>query len=66
MSNKELYNKILQASNHIHKSSTKGSANYMITSPEAVSMLQGIYNAQKAKYRKEKIKRLFNDEGREI
>jgi hypothetical protein len=66
MSNKELYNKILQASDHIHKSSTRGSANYMITSPEIANMLQGIYTAEKVKYRKEKIKRIFNDETREI
>lgn len=66
MSNKELYNKILQASNHIQKSSTKGSANYMITSPEVANMLQGIYTAEKVKCRKEKIKRIFNDEAREI
>jgi len=63
---KNLSNKILKASNHIHKSSTKGSGNYMITSPEVVNMLQGIYTAEKVKCRKEKIKRLFNDEAREI
>jgi len=38
----------------------------MITSPEVVNMLQGIYTAEKVKCRKEKIKRLFNDEAREI
>jgi hypothetical protein len=63
---KELIGNILKAANHIHKSSTKGTANYMITSPEVANMLQGIYTAEKAKYRKEKIKRIFNDEAREI
>lgn len=38
----------------------------MITSPEVASMLQGIYTVEKVKCRKEKIKRLFNDETREI
>lgn len=38
----------------------------MITSPEVANMLQDIYTVEKVKCRKEKIKRLFNDEAREI
>lgn len=60
---KELIDKLLKASEKIHKSSTKGTANYMITSPEVANMLKSIY---KVKCRKEKIKRIFNDETREI
>ena len=59
---KELIGNILKATNHIHKSSTKGTANYMITSPEVANMLQSIYSAEKVKCRKEKIKKLFPDE----
>ena len=63
---KELIGNILKAANHIHKSSTKGTANYMITSPEVANMLKCIYTTEKVKCRKEKIKRIFNDETREI
>jgi hypothetical protein len=59
---KSLYDKILKASEVIHKSSTKGSANYMIVSPSVADMIQEVYNQEKAGWRKEKIKKLFPDE----
>lgn len=52
---KELIDKLLKASETIHKSSIKGSANYMVVSPY-------FSNYFKISSRKEKIKRLFPDE----
>jgi hypothetical protein len=52
---KELIDKLLKASETIHKSSIKGSANYMVVSPYFT-------NYFKISSRKEKIKRLFPDE----
>ena len=34
---KDLIKKILEASNHIHRSSTKGSGNFIVTSPQVAS-----------------------------
>ncbi len=59
---KELFDKILQASEKIHKASTRGSANYMVVSPAVANMIQGVYNQEKASWRKDKIKNLFPDE----
>lgn len=58
---KSLYDKILKASEVIHKSSTKGSANYIVTSPSVADMIQEVYNKEKAGWRKEKIKKIFNE-----
>jgi hypothetical protein len=57
MTNKNLYDKILQASAIIDNNSRRGSGNYMIVS-KAVS---NIINDLRKSNRKEKIKRLFND-----
>ena len=57
---KSLYDKILKASEVIHKS-TKGSANYIVTSPSVADMIQEVYNKEKAGWRKEKIKKIFNE-----
>lgn len=55
---KDLIDKLLKASETIHKSSTKGSANYMVVSPVVANIINGF----KINIRKEKIKRLFPDE----
>lgn len=55
---KDLIDKLLKASETIHKSSTKGSANYMVVSKEVANIINGF----KRNIRKEKIKRLFPDE----
>ena len=57
-----LYDKILKASESIHNSSTKGCANYVVVSPSVADMIQEVYNQEKAGWRKEKIKRLFNND----
>ena len=59
---KELVDKLLKASENIHKASTRGSANYMVVSPAIADIINGFKRGN----RKEKIKRLFNDEAREI
>ena len=59
---KELIDKLLKASETIHKASTKGSANYMVVSPSVAHMIQDSYNEYKSGFRKEKIKKLFPDE----
>ena len=55
---KDLIDKLLKASETIHKASTKGSANYMVVSKEVANIINGF----KRNIRKEKIKRLFPDE----
>ena len=55
---KDLIDKLLKASETIHKSSTKGSANYMVVSKDFANIINGI----KRDIRKGKIKRLFPDE----
>lgn len=55
---KDLIDKILKAAETIHKSSTKGSANYMVVSPDVANIINGF----KRNIRKEKIKRIFPDE----
>jgi hypothetical protein len=54
---KDLIDKLLKASETIHKSSTKGSANYMVVSQDVANIINGI----KRDIRKGKIKRLFPD-----
>jgi hypothetical protein len=55
---KELIDKLLKASETIHKRSIKGSANYMVVSPAVANAINGL----KKDARKEKIKNLFPDE----
>jgi hypothetical protein len=62
MTNKNLYDKILQASAIINNNSRRGSGNYMVVSPAVANIIKGFRRG----YRKEKIKRLFNDEAGEI
>jgi len=61
MSNKELIDKLLKASEIIHKASTKGGGNYIITSPTISQMMNNLYN-ERVNNRKEKIIRIFNEE----
>jgi hypothetical protein len=55
---KELIDKLLKASEIIHKASTKGSGNYMVVSPAVADVINGFKRGS----RKEKIKKLFPDE----
>ena len=59
---KELFDKILQASALINNTSRRSSANYTVVSKEVANILKGFRRG----YRKEKIKKLFNDEARKI
>jgi len=59
---KELIDKLLKASEKIHKASTRGNANYMVVSSDVANMIQGVYNQEKASWRKEKIKKIFPNE----
>ena len=52
---KDLIDKLLKASETIHKSSLRGSANYVVTSPSVSDMIQEVYNKQKVNFRKEKV-----------
>ena len=58
----DLYNKILQASALINNTSRRSSANYTVVSKEVANILKGFRRG----YRKEKIKKIFNDKTREI
>ena len=62
MSDKDLIDKLLKASEVINKSSRRSPANYMVVSPSVADMIQEVYNKEKAGWRKEKIKKLFNEE----
>ena len=53
MKNKSLVDKLLKASQKIHQSSLRGSANY-------ITVNATIYKLERQKNRKTKIKRLFN------
>lgn len=55
---KELIDKLLKASEMIHKASTKGSGNYMVVSKAVADVITGFKRGS----RKEKIKKLFPDE----
>ena len=54
---KELFDKILQTSALINTTSRRGGANYTVVSKEVANILKGFRRG----YRKEKIKKLFND-----
>jgi hypothetical protein len=56
-----LYDRILAASEMINKSSRKGSANYMVVSPSVASMLNLHESDKKSDFRKDKIKKIFNE-----
>ena len=59
---RDIYQKILEASNIISQSSRRSPANYIVTSPDIANMIQDIYNQKKSGWRKDKIKKLFPDE----
>jgi hypothetical protein len=54
---KDLIQKILESSNHIHNSSLRGGANFFITSPKFGSSLNSLFKNVK---RIEKIKLILN------
>lgn len=62
MSDKDLIGKLLKASEVINKSSRRSPANYMVVSQSVADIIQEVYNKEKAGWRKDKIKRLFNEE----
>ncbi len=62
MSDKDLIGKLLKASEAIHRVSTKGSANYIVTSTSVADFIQKTYNEHRSGFRKEKIMRIFNEE----
>ena len=57
MTNKELYDKLSQASAVINNNSRKGGSNYMVVSKAVANIINNLRKSN----RKEKIKRLFND-----
>jgi hypothetical protein len=54
-----LYDKILKASEVINKSGRRSPANYMVVSQSVADIIQEVYNKEKAGWRKEKIKKIF-------
>jgi hypothetical protein len=61
MSDKDLIDKLLKASEVINKSSRRSPANYMVVSQSVADIIQEVYNKEKAGWRKDKIKRLFDE-----
>jgi hypothetical protein len=59
MDNKELYNNILNAANHIAKISRTGSANYIVVNEKIATLLQ---NKDIKKERRNKLKNILKDE----
>ena len=61
MDNRSLISKISKAANEISRSSTRGSANYIVCSAEAANALEEAFDAAafKRKMRKKKLERLF-------
>ena len=60
MANQNLVEKLLEASQSIHKSSLRGSGNYIVTSPEAEFAI-GMMSLFRSRLRMDKIKRIFNE-----
>ena len=59
MANKSLVDKLLDASNKIYKSSLIGSSNYITVNKKIADI---IYQIERPRIRKKKIKRLFDEE----
>jgi hypothetical protein len=59
MTQSSLYDKILQASNHISNMSRKGTSNYIITSHQVSQVISEIMEEKQYK-RIVKLKRIFN------
>jgi hypothetical protein len=57
---KELLDKLLEASAQIHTASTRGGSNWIITSTETSDAIQEVYRSHVANWRKEKIKRIYD------
>lgn len=55
---KDLIDKILDASKHIHQRTRSGVGNYIITSQAVSDMIYNLSN--KNSYRMDKIKKMFN------
>lgn len=53
---KDLIKKILEASNHIHRSSTKGSGNFIVTSPQVAKSFTIMYVGERI----EKCKKILS------
>lgn len=61
MSNKDLTDKLLKASAIIQQSSTKGSADYIVTSPTVEDVILKALSDLRRDVRKEKIMKIFNE-----
>jgi hypothetical protein len=61
MDNKNLIDKILEASSIIHKSSLRGPASYIVTSSQTAQMIQEVFSENRSNWRKEKINKIFNE-----
>jgi len=59
-SQSNIYKKILEAANIIHKQAIRGSANYVVCSPQTTTALKNAnFPWSKNVYRMEKIKKMF-------
>lgn len=57
---KDLIKKLLEASNQIHKSSTKGSGNFIITSPQIAKSFTIMYVGERIEKCKKILTRIRN------
>jgi len=59
---KDLIKKILEASNHIHRSSTKGSGNFIVTSPQVAKSFTLMYTGERIEKCKKILERIKNEQ----
>ena len=60
MDKKNLVDKIIEASSQIHKASTRGRGDWVVTGSKAADAIQEVYRGHVARLRKEKIKRIYD------
>lgn len=60
MDQKNLIDKIIEASAQIHKASTRGRGDWIVTGSQAADAIQEVYRIHVARLRKEKIKRIYD------
>lgn len=60
MEQKKLVDKLLEASAQIHKASTRGRGDWIVTGSQAADAIQEVYRNHVANLRKEKIKRIYD------
>lgn len=59
MDNKSLVDKLLEAAKQVHKSSVRGSSNYVVVGSDTADMIQDIFYKNRAENRINKIKKVF-------